>query len=289
MTTSADLLLDAKAALGEGAIWDARQGRLLWVDIIGKSLHIFDPATGNDRSINVGQFIGTVVPRRNGAVMVAVYDGFAALDLDTGVMEFVADPEADSPDTRFNDGKCDPAGRFWAGTMSLKGVAEAGSLYVLDTDRSVRRMVTGVTTSNGIVWSRDTRTMYYIDTRLKRVDAFDFDLATGNIGNRRTAFHVPTEDGRPDGMTIDAEGNLWVAHWEGWRVTCWNPKTGKLLQTVRVPVARVTSCAFGGPKLDTLFITTAQPSPPDPAQPHAGGLFVASPGIHGVAAFEYGG
>lgn len=288
MTTST-LLFDAKATLGEGAVWDSRHQRLLWVDILGKSLHVFDPATGTDRVIDVGQFIGTVVPRRAGGVMVAVYDGFAALDLDTDTLEFIADPEADSPDTRFNDGKCDPAGRFWAGTMSLKGVAEAGSLYVLDADRSVRRMVTGVTTSNGIVWSHDARTMYYIDTRLQRVDAFDYDLATGNIGNRRTAFHVPVEDGRPDGMTIDAEGNLWVAHWEGWRVTRWNPLTGKLLQTIHVPVARVTSCAFGGRDLDTLFITTAQPAEPDPAQPHAGGLFVARPGIRGVPAFEYAG
>jgi sugar lactone lactonase YvrE len=291
MTISAELILDAHATLGEGALWDSRNQRLLWVDILGKKLHLFDPSTRQDRAIDIGQFIGTVVPRRSGGVMVAVYDGFAALDPDADnvKLDFIADPEADSPDTRFNDGKCDPAGRFWAGTMSLKGVAQAGSLYVLNTDHTVRRMLTGVTTSNGIVWTADARTMYYIDTRLKRVDAFDYDLATGNIANRRTVITVPPEDGRPDGMTIDAEDKLWVAHWEGGRVTRWDPTTGALLQTIRVPVARVTSCAFGGPDLDTLYITTAQPAEPDPAQPHAGGLFVARPGVKGVPAVEYGG
>jgi sugar lactone lactonase YvrE len=289
MNTAVQLLLDAQAKLGEGAIWDGRQQQLLWIDILGKSLHVFDPITGKDRAIDVGQFIGTVVPRRAGGAMVAVYDGFAALDLVTGKLEFITDPEADLPDTRFNDGKCDPAGRFWAGTMSLKGVNEAGSLYVLDANHSVRRMVTGVSVSNGIVWSRDARTMYYIDTRLQRVDAFDYDLATGNITNRRVAIPIPADQGHPDGMTIDAEGMLWIAHWDGRRVTRWNPLTGQLLQTIQVPVARVTSCAFGGPQLDTLYITTAQPAKTDPAQPNAGGLFAAKPGVCGLPAFEYAG
>jgi sugar lactone lactonase YvrE len=287
MNTSVQLLLDAQAKLGEGAIWDGRRQQLLWIDILGKSLHVCDPVTGKDRAIDVGQFIGTVVPRRSGGVMVAVYDGFAALDLVTGKLEFITDPEADLPDTRFNDGKCDPAGRFWAGTMSLKGVNEAGSLYVLDAHHSARRMVTGVSVSNGIVWSRDARTMYYIDTRLQRVDAFDYDLATGNIANRRVAIPIPADQGHPDGMTMDAEGMLWIAHWDGWRVTRWNPLTGQLLQTIQVPVARVTSCAFGGPNLNQLFITTAQPTQSDPAQPQAGGVFVAQPGVCGLPAFEY--
>lgn len=289
MTTPVQLLLDAQAKLGEGAIWDSRQQRLLWIDILGQTLHRFDPVAGKDQVIDVGQFIGTVVPRRAGGVMVALSDGFAALDWETGQLTFVADPEAELPDTRFNDGKCDPAGRFWAGTMSLKGVNEAGSLYVLDGDHSTRRMVTGVSVSNGIVWSRDARTMYYIDTRLQRVDAFDYDLGTGNITQRRVAFTVPADQGRPDGMTLDAEGMLWIAHWEGWRVTRWDPLTGRLLQTIQVPVARVTSCAFGGPNLDQLFITTAQPAKPDPAQPNAGGVFVARPGVCGLPAFEYAG
>ncbi len=286
---TADLVLDARALLGEGALWEARRGRLLWVDILGKSLHLFDPDAGVDRALDVGQFIGTVVPRRSGGLVVALYDGLAALDPETGQLTFLADPEADRPDNRFNDGKCDPAGRFWAGTMSMKREAGAAGLYVLETDGTVRRALTGVTTSNGLAWSADARTLYYIDTRLKRVDAFDYDLAAGSIANRRPVIRIPEADGRPDGMTIDAEDMLWVAHWEGGRVTRWDPASGALLQTIRVPVARVTSCAFGGPALDTLYITTARPDSPDPAQPHAGGLFAARPGVRGVPAFAYGG
>lgn len=284
-----ELVLDARAQLGEGAIWDAGRQVLYWVDITGQKLHEFNPATRANRTWEMGQLIGTVVARRSGGVMVAVYDGFAAFNLDTAKLEIIADPEADLPDTRFNDGKCDPAGRFWAGTMSTKGVPGAGSLYVLDADHSVRRMVTGVGTSNGIVWSLDQRTMYYIDTKLQRVDAFDYDLATGNIGNRRVAVPIPADQGRPDGMTLDAEGMIWVAHWEGWRVTRWNPVTAELLATIKVPVARVTSCAFGGPQLDTLYITTARPAADVPGQPQAGGLFAVQLGVRGLPAFEYAG
>ena len=292
MDSKIRLVLDAQAALGEGALWDARRQVLYWVDILGKSLHVFDPGTGNDRQIDVGQAIGTVVARRQGGVMVAVYDGFAALDLATGKLDVIADPEADLPDTRFNDGKCDPAGRFWAGTMSLKGVKQAGSLYCLDVDHSVRRMVTGVTTSNGIVWTSDRRTMYYIDTPTREVAAFDYDDATGNITNRRVACRFTEEQGSPDGMTIDAEDKLWIAHWDGWQVSRWDPRTGQMLGSIAVPVARVTSCAFGGPDLATLYITTARPAANDPRraeQPQAGGLFAIQPGVQGVPATEYGG
>jgi sugar lactone lactonase YvrE len=287
-----ELILDAKAILGEGAIWDARQQLLYWVDILGKSVHVFDPATNSDRAVAVGQYVGTVVPRQRGGVMVAIYDGFAALDLATGKLEVIADPEADLPDTRFNDGKCDPSGRFWAGTMSLKGVRQAGSLYCLDADHQARRMLTGVSTSNGIVWTSDRRTMYYIDTPTREVVAFDYDDATGNITHRRAAVRIPDDQGFPDGMAIDAEDMIWVAHWDGWQVSRWNPRTGRQLQRLPVPVARVSSCALGGPKLDTLYITTARPAANDPRlaeQPHAGGLFAVQPGVTGVPASAYAG
>jgi sugar lactone lactonase YvrE len=292
MTGMADLVLDAQAELGEGVIWDARRQWLYWVDITGHKLHVFDPGANRDRVIEVGQFIGTVVPRKSGGVMVAVYDGFAGLDLDTGRLEIIADPESDQPDTRFNDGKCDPAGRFWAGTMSLKGVREQGSLYYLDADHTVRRMLTKVSTSNGIVWSQDARTMYFIDTPTMTVAAFDYDVATGNITNRRVAIAIPPGIGRPDGMTIDTEGMLWIAMWDGGAVTRWNPRTAELLQTIPVPAQRATACAFGGPKLDRLYITTARRGLTPEAlanQPHAGGLFCVEPGVAGVPAFEYAG
>jgi sugar lactone lactonase YvrE len=194
---------------------------------------------------------------------------------------------------RFNDGKCDPAGRFWAGTMALvKGPRPLGRLHRLDADGSMHVMLRDVGTSNGIVWSLDRRTLYFIDTPLRRVDAFDYEDATGGIANRRAVITVPPDLGRPDGSTLDAEGMIWVAMYEGWGVTRWNPRTGELLQTIRLPVARVTSCAFGAPDLDTLYITSARAGLTDEqraAQPLAGCLFRVKPGVRGVSAFAYQG
>jgi sugar lactone lactonase YvrE len=287
-TVAVELVLDANASLGEGAIWDSRKRVLYWVDIEAGEVHVYDPATGKDRAVSCGQQVGTVVPRAKGGVMVALRDGFAALDLDTGTLTMIADPEADKPRNRFNDGKCDPRGRFWAGTLGQDG----GALYRMDTDLSVTKVLEGIGTSNGIAWSLDRKTMYYIDTRVQEVWAFDYDDATGAIANKRTAISVPRESGHPDGSTLDAEGNLWVAHWDGWNVTCYDPKTGRALRRIDVPAQRVTSVAFGGPDLDTLYITTARIGLNDAdlkKQPHAGGLFRCRPGVKGIPAPEFGG
>lgn len=289
----AELILDAKALLGEGPIWDARRQALYWVDIAGCAVHIFDPAAGSDRAIDVGQPVGTVVPRRSGGVMVALRDGFAALDTETGRLTLIADPEAHLPQNRFNDGKCDPAGRFWAGTMrQAEDRAGAGSLYRLDPDGSVHKMWEGITVANGLAWSLDARTMYYIDTPTKMVVAFEYDIATGAIANPRPVVSTPDGPGFPDGMTIDAEGMLWVAYWDGWRVVRWDPATGQALAIIELPVQRPTAPWFGGPNLDQLFITSARIGLSAEAlagQPHAGGIFVARPGARGLPAFEYAG
>ena len=258
MSQSAKLVVDAQAALGEGAIWDVDRRVLYWVDILGCQVHVYDPASGQDRAIGVGQYVGTVVPRQSGGLMLALHHGFASLDLDTELVEIVADPEQDLPGNRFNDGKCDPAGRFWAGSLALEGTPEVASLYRLDADKSVHKVLGEVTCSNGIVWTLDNQTMYYIDTALGRVDAFDYDLETGAIAGRRVAFEVPSEMGYPDGCTLDSEGMLWIALWQGGAVSRWNPVTGELLQVIKVPAPNVTSCAFGGPNLDQLYITTAR-------------------------------
>jgi sugar lactone lactonase YvrE len=292
MSQSAELVLDAKATLGEGAIWGADRRVLYWVDIIGCTVHIYDPASEEDRAIDVGQYVGTVVPRRAGGLMLALHHGFASLDLASEQVEIVADPEAHLPGNRFNDGKCDPAGRFWAGTLALEGTPEVASLYRLDVDLNVHKMLGEVSCSNGIVWTQDNQTMYYIDTFLQRVDAFDYDLGTGAISGRRTAFEVPSEMGYPDGSTLDGEGMLWVALWQGAAVSRWNPATGELLQVVDVPAPNVTSCAFGGPNLDRLYITTARNGMGEDAlkqYPLAGGLFCADVGVTGLPAVEFAG
>ena len=283
-----------RAVLGEGAIWDAARRRLHWIDIAGHRVFTYDPATGENRGQDVGQKVGTVVPRAGGGLLVALQSGFAGLDPVTGrVTPLPPPPEHDPAVVRFNDGKCDPAGRFWAGTMALvKGPKPLGRLYRLDAGGAMQVMLRDVGTSNGIAWSLDRRTLYFIDTPLLRVDAFDYDDATGAIAGRRTVISIPPGIGRPDGSTIDAEGMLWIAMYDGWAVTRWNPRTGELLRTIRLPVARVTSCAFGDSDLGTLYLTSARENLSEQqlaAQPLAGALFRTRPGVNGRPAFSYQG
>src|SRR4051812_16703139 len=173
MAAEVELVLDAKAKLGEGAIWHSQKQLLYWVEIEGGVVHIYDPATGLNRSFSVGQKVGTVVPRKSGGLMLAVQGGFASFDPETGKLDIVADPESKTTGNRFNDGKCDPAGRFWAGTIGRHG---SGSLYCLTPDMNCSKKVEGVSTSNGIVWSLDNRIMYFIDTHASNVVAYDYDL-----------------------------------------------------------------------------------------------------------------
>lgn len=279
----------ADALLGEGAIWDPSLGRLLWIDIVGRRLFCLDPERRENRAFDVGEMVGTVVPRTRGGVLLALHGGLALFDPASGrITRLPALPEYDPAVVRFNDGKCDPSGRLWVGSMALiKGPRPLGRLYRIDADGSASVMLHDVGTSNGLAWSLDRRTLYFIDTALRRVDAFDYDDASGGIGGRRTVITVPPDLGRPDGSTLDAEGMLWIAMFEGGCVTRWNPATGELLETIRLPVSRVTSCAFGGPDLRTLFITTSRHAlPPEKLeqQPLAGRLFEVRPGSCGLVA-----
>lgn len=288
------LALDARAALGEGPTWHPQQQRLYWVDIEGMKLHEFDPDAGTDTAYDVGCRVSAAVPRASSprGMILATQFGFQAFDLDARRLSPMADPESDLSDNRFNDGKCDPHGRFWAGTMSLVRKRGAASLYVLESDGSVRKVFGGVSTSNGLDWSPDRSTMYYIDTPTLQVAAFDYDGDSGTIGGRRVVVRFPEGVGRPDGMTVDAEGMLWIAHWQGGRISRWNPADGSLLESVSLPADRVTSCAFGGPNLDRLYVTTARHGLDEAAlarQPHAGGLFVLRPGVCGLPATLYAG
>ncbi|MFW6171804.1 MAG: SMP-30/gluconolactonase/LRE family protein [Planctomycetota bacterium] len=288
-----DVVVDARAELGEGPVWDSRSECLFWVDIEAGKLHAHEPRGEPDRVWDVGCKVGAAVPREvPGEMILATAHGFELFDLNTSRKTRVADPESDLPDNRFNDGKCDSEGRFWAGTMSMVRQPGAASLYVLSTDRVVQKVFDGVTTSNGLDWSPDQRSMYYIDTPTMKVRKFDFDSLSGTIADERVVVEFPDGVGRPDGMTVDAEGMLWIAHWDGGRVSRWNPDTGKLLDMVRLPVNRVTSCAFGGSDLKTLFVTTARHGLDEAAlaqQPHAGSLFAVRPGVGGRIANRYAG
>ncbi len=283
----AELVLDTKSELGEGAIWNYKTGELIWVNIKGEILNFYNPKTESNREMFTGQMIGTVVPAESGKVMVALQNGIYSYDPDSGAKKLIVDPEADKPDNRFNDGKCDPAGRFWVGTMSLVGAKNAGALYRLDADSTIHKMIDGVGISNGIVWSADKTKMYYIDTPTRKVMGYDYDNETGDISNPKVAVEIPDGIGYPDGMTIDKKDNLWVALWGGSAVACFNPENGELLRKIEVPAKNVTSCAFGGDDLGTLYITTARESTSDEDLerfPHAGGVFKVRPGVKGVKA-----
>lgn len=288
-----ELVLDAKSPLGEGALWDAKKQCLWWVDILSGRLHTHDPESQSNHRHEIGQMVGTVVACRSGGLMLAVEDGFASFDPSTSLLGPIHRAEPDKPNNRFNDGKCDPAGRFWAGTIRKDdaNVPEA-ALYRLDPDLSIHMMLDQVAISNGIVWSADQKTMYYIDTPTRQVSAFDYDLADGSIGNRRTAVHIPKDLGWPDGMAIDAEDKLWVAIWGGACVARFDPNSGTMLSQINVPATQVTSCAFGGENLDDLYITTARKGLDKKSlieQPLAGGLFKACPNVRGTRSFEFSG
>jgi sugar lactone lactonase YvrE len=283
-----ELVLDARANLGEGPVWDARTSELLWVDIMAGLVHRFDPAKGTDVSRDVGQPVGAVVPRSAGGYALAVRDGFAVTDGHADDVRLVAPIGVDRPKVRMNDGACDSSGRFWAGTMHVDEVPEAGSLYRLGLDGSVETMLGDVTISNGIGWSPDDTVMYYVDTTTLGIDAFDFDAASGAISNRRRLVTIEGGAGHPDGLVVDEDGCIWLALWEGWAVRRYSPD-GTLMAVVEVPVARVTKPAFGGAALDQLFITTAAPGTPDAAQPYAGGIFLMRPGVHGLPPHAYAG
>jgi sugar lactone lactonase YvrE len=250
-------LLDYKCELGEGPVWDAHNNRLLWIDILKGDIHQYYFNTDEHRTFNINEFVGSIALRKTGTLVAAVQHGFVNIDLDRGTVQRIANTEADLPNNRFNDGKCDPDGRFWAGTMSLRDEAGAGALYTLDKDHSISKKIDGVSISNGLAWSIDGNTLYYVDTPSYSVVAYEYDGTTGNISNKRTAISVHKDFGDPDGMTIDTEGMLWIAHWDGWQITRWDPTTGELLSQVKLPVSRVTCCIFGGSDLNDLFITSA--------------------------------
>jgi sugar lactone lactonase YvrE len=278
-----ELVIDAHAELAECPVWDDRNGRLIWVDLLGGIVHLTDIATGADVAIPVGEMVGAVALCEDGGLLVAIEHGFARLDPSRGRIEIIAPVSAGDPGLRMNDGKVDASGRFWAGSMAIDERSGAGTLYRLDPDGSVEPMLDDLTIPNGLDWSADGRTMFYIDTTTSRVDAFDYDDGAGTISGRRPVVQIDQGKGFPDGMTIDAEGFLWVALFDGWGVHRYAPD-GRLDRRIEVPAAQCTSVAFGGRDYDELYITTGQEGfPPGglPGQPHAGGVFRCHPGVRG--------
>jgi sugar lactone lactonase YvrE len=274
---------DVSAELGECPVWDPSSGSLWWIDWANGFVYRSDVASRVTTSYFAGASLSAVAPSASDLVGLALGHGYAALDPTTGEVRPVARAEIEQAETRMNDGKCDAKGRFWAGTMAVDGASAIGALFVLETDGRVRRVLDRVICSNGMSWSADSSTFYYIDSGTYRIDAFDFDLESGALSNRSTLVRLREDEGQPDGLTVDAEGHLWVALWDGGQVRRYSP-TGELCSTIQLPVSRPTCCALGGEDLRDLFITTAMPDAAEErqAQPLAGRVFktrVETPGV----------
>ncbi|XP_077991761.1 regucalcin-like [Glandiceps talaboti] len=262
---SVSVILKKAGILTEGPHWDEKTQTLLFVNIYNpSSVNQWNSVTQSYKELIVPDvaYIGTAVPRQQGGYVVASDRKFCTLDFDSGEMTTLVEVDEDRPKSRFNDGKCDAAGRFWAGTMGEEKVPtkvdpQKGRMYSLNKDHNVVRHFDKIGISNGLGWSLDNKIMYYIDTPTKRVDAFDFDLEKGELSNRRTVFNIPEGNGFPDGMTVDADGKLWVAMYLGGRLLRIDPVTSTLMQTLEMPVSCPTSCCFGGANYDELYITSA--------------------------------
>jgi D-xylonolactonase len=276
----------AGAGLGEGPVWSMKEQALYWVDILNHRLHRYGPQQQKS-TWQFNEEISAVAERADHpGLIVTLRHGFAYFDPATEKLERLVTPEAHLPDNRFNDGKCDRAGRFWAGTMDFACQKPTGTLYRLSPDMSFTAIDSGYAVTNGPAWSVDQKIMYHNDSVNGCVYAFDFDVESGDASNKRVFLQFSAEEGSPDGMTTDSEGGLWIAHWGASKLTR-RDAIGQILQTVELPCSQITSCAFGGPDLSTLYITSAATGLSQAQlqrEPQAGGLFAIDMTVPGLPA-----
>jgi sugar lactone lactonase YvrE len=273
-----EVAVRAEATLGEGPTWDPATGRLLWLDILGMRLHTYDPATGRRTVRTTEQHVGAAKPRAGGGLVLNLRDGVGLLDPDGGFRWLHHEPV---PGRRANDAAVAPDGSLWAGTMRYDEAAGGGTLSRLTGDGTARTVLPDVTVSNGTGWSPDGRLMYYADTPTRRVDVFDHDHDSGHVANRRPLVEIEAGAGFPDGLTVDAEGCVWVALWDGGAIRRYTP-AGALDRVITLPTPRTTACAFGGAALTDLYVTTARVGLESP-DPLAGSVLVIPGAGQGVA------
>ncbi len=277
--------------LGEGPTWLAAERKLVFVDILAPAIVVADPRDGSFQSHPMPELVSAVVPRRRGGFLAAMQTGIKAVDLASGTVTAVASPEATKPGNRFNDGKCDRRGRFWAGTLAIDTTPGHGSLYRLDPDGRCTEVEGGFHVSNGLGWSPDDRIFYFADSGAGRIYAYDYDIDTGAIAGKRVFVEAPQGAGMPDGLAVDAEGFVWAAHWDGWSVARYDPD-GRVDRVINLPVPRPTSCAFGGPDMTTLYVTSARIrlSVQQLAEaPLSGSVFAIQTGVRGLPEVPFAG
>jgi sugar lactone lactonase YvrE len=285
-----EVAVEVDAEVGEGPLWDAETGSLWFVDLTAGDVYRYTRDRDTVTRFSVGQEVGAVLLRRDGGLVLAVRDGIATATEAGDDFEVRVPVELDTAN-RMNDAKCDPAGRLYAGTTAFDFTPRAGSLYRIDAEWSCTPVVTGLTVSNGLAWSPDGSRMYLIDSATQSVDTFDYDVASGDMRARRRLVALDAEAGTPDGMTVDEEGNLWVACFGGASVRCFSP-SGQELERISFPVRQVTSCAFGGPGYSELYVTSAayrMTAAELNDEPLAGATFVCRPGVAGLPAVAFAG
>jgi sugar lactone lactonase YvrE len=276
-------VLGLRAGLGESPVWDEREGALYWIDGRKPCINLFDPATGRNHAVTPPEPVHAIALTRNHHLLCAFEASLGFINCETGALRRLA-TLIEGVDDNLNDGACDRAGRFWVGSKARDWVKRVGVLFRYDPDGSVHPMDEGFQLSNGLGWSPDNRTMYFIDSAPREIYAYDFDLASGGIKNRRTLIRIAGEHGLPDGMTVDGEGFLWVAQWSGGRVVRYDPD-GAISRVIEMPVRRPTSVTFGGRDLRTLFITSGTMRMSEAeldAEPLAGNLFALATDVRGL-------
>ncbi|MEX2594205.1 MAG: SMP-30/gluconolactonase/LRE family protein [Anditalea sp.] len=285
----ASTLYPSKCILAEGPLWHKERKSCFWVDIESGVLYEYDWHTKEIRTWSFDYKVTLVIQALQNEVILGLNRSIARFDLDTEKLEWLVDLENALPNNRCNDGACDRKGRIWVGTMAMDTQEGAGALYCIEKDGHLQKKLENVTISNGLAWSLDNRTFYYIDTPTQKVQSFLFNEESGEIVFDKIAVQIPAEMGSPDGMAIDEEGMLWIAHYGGFGVYRWDPNTGKLLEKITVPAPNITSCAFAGENLDMLIITTASEnmSEVDLKQyPGSGNIFYVKTKVKGTLPFR---
>jgi len=280
-----ETISDHRCVCGEGPLWDHLNKQLYWIDILQGRIYCLQ-SDGQVQFMNTGQKTGAIALARSGRLIAALKDGIYSVNFPERSISKMLDPEPDKTDNRLNEGKTDPDGRFWIGSMSDAGQASRGSLYTIEKDKTITRKLDGLSISNGLAWDADRNRFYHIDTPSRKVIAYDYDRESGNIINGVAVVDIDEAEGVPDGMTIDSEGMLWIAHWNGGRVTRWDPHRSKKIGEILFPVSKITSCIFGGDDLSDLYITSACTGLNEQElkdQPLAGACFIVKDtGVKGV-------
>lgn len=293
MSYQAELFVDIRAVLGESPVWDAQRGMFYWVDIMGPTVYARSFADGSVKTLDLsahGSSIGCVAPCDSGKLIMGLDRKIAMIGLDEDTPQILAECDPDLEGHRFNDGKCDPFGRFVLGMMGNGTNDWDSPVYSYTAGQAPKLIHENVLISNGLGWNPDYTVMYYADSGSRDVFAFDYDAATGALSNQRVVFTLPDGALTADGMTTDREGMIWLAWWDGYCVTRWNPNTGEMIDKVEVPAPRVTSCCFGGDEMKTLFITTARTGLSEETlatYPHSGAVFKVETDVEGMPSFAF--